>query len=232
MNVTCRVLLVTCLSEYLYFSQCVSYLLQEYRCQMHSKDSAQNPQSASHIFIRCLGALQHLFSGICHTAAAQLSALPDRMLPGHTLLAAAYLVSEPAAWLCLFLTHWQHLHLKKKTGAKSKGGTATNMPPLDDETELEVRQQLDRLNRAMEAALQVVLRAVNACLKVSTKVQIADALQLALSSTESEASGLVAMINECLHQPDLHSLLSAIVENQKLLLKRIKLQLSEQISAF
>lgn len=184
-------------------------------------------QSSFNIFIGCLGALQHLFSGICVTVAAQLSAHPDSVLSGSALLAAAHLVSEPATWVCLFMTSWQHVYAKKKTGIKSKDSMGHQL----DSSQKIVRQHLERLVQAYIAGLQLVLAAVNTCLKVSTKALVADATQMALGSSENEQSGLAQTITECLPQADVQACLTVIVENEKLLLKRIKLQLSEQLSA-
>ena len=210
----------------------VTHALQEHWRHVHC--SGSNPaavQTSSNVFVGCLGALQHLFSGVCHTVAAQLSLSPDSMLPGSDLLAAAHLVSEPVMWACLFVTSWQQMFVKKKVGTKSKGNAVSNAMAGTDSNDDVVRQQLDRAQQAYVAGLQQVLTAVNVCLKSSTKSQLADATQMTLGTPKSAQSSLTQTINGCLSAADVRACLTAIVENQKLLLKRIKLQLSELISA-
>lgn len=134
-------------------------------------------------------------------------------------------------WACLFVTSWQQMFVKKKVGTKSKGNAVSNAMAGTDSNDDVVRQQLDRAQQAYVAGLQQVLTAVNVCLKSSTKSQLADATQMTLGTPKSAQSSLTQTINGCLSAADVRACLTAIVENQKLLLKRIKLQLSELISA-
>ena len=119
---------------------------------------------------------------------------------------------------------------KKKIGTKSKGNAVSNGMARTDSHNDVVRQQLDRAQQAYVTGLQQVLTAVNVCLNASTKSQLADATQMTLGTSNNEQPSLTQTINECLSAADVHACLTAIVENQKLLLKRIKLQLSELIS--
>lgn len=153
------------------------------------------------------------------------------MLPGAALLAAAHLVAEPATWTSLFLTSWQHASVKKKSGTKNKSDTGSSgVAGLDSNHDVVV-DQLNRLQQAYTAGLQQVLNTINTCLKASTKAQVAHATQLALGNSESQQSSLAQTIKDSLPATDVRACLTTICENQKLLLKRIKLQMSELISA-
>ena len=208
--------------------------MQEHWRQSQQSDGdsqSQGLQSSSNIFIRCLGSLQHLFASCCQATAAQLTTETQSMLLGQPLLAAANLVSEPAMWTCLFLTCWQHMFAAKRQGSKSKGQATRNGRAHGNGQDTTVHQVLTKLLQTYTAGLQAVLNAINAQLKVSTKSQVAAVADLALKGHASASRSVAGMLEGCLSPKDVNNILTAVVDNQKLTLKRIKLHLSELLSA-
>ena len=219
---------------FLTMSSKLVWQLQEHWRQLQQLDGnsdSQGLQSSSNVFIGCLGSLQHLFTSSCHAAASQLNPDAQSMLLGQPLLAAAHLVSEPAMWTCLFLTCWQHMFATKRQGTKSKGDAASNGQAHSNAPDAIVHQMLAKLLQTYTAGLQSVLDAINSHLKVSAKSQVAAATELALGGQGDASPSVADMLEGCLSHKDVNYILTAIVDNQKLTLKRIKLHVSELLSA-
>ena len=152
------------------------------------------------------------------------------MILGSTVLAAVHLVSEPAIWLCLFITAWQQQFgaAKKKQGKKSKADAKSESSLTEHPGQAIIKEQLVQIQQAVAQSLQSLVNAVNARLKSPAKVQLTNAMHAVLGDQQS---ALAQALTSCMSQSEARGVLDAVCAAQVVTLKRIRSQATDLLSA-
>ena len=151
------------------------------------------------------------------------------MILGSTVLAAVHLVSEPATWLCLFITAWQHQFggAKKKQGKKSKADAKTEGSQPDHPGQAIIKEQLVQMQQAVAQSLQGLVNALNARSKSPAKVQLANAMHAVLGDQQS---ALAQALTGCMSQSEARAVLDAVSAAQFVTLKQIRSQATDLLA--